>query len=60
MSQFQSLSEQYSDLYSSMFDADPASLQYITLYPTILVSFSGRWYHTVESWPKLVSNVAIK
>ena len=32
--QFQSVSEQYSALYSSLFDADLTTLEYVALYPT--------------------------
>ena len=38
MSQFQSLSEQVYELYSSLFDADPATLDYINLYPDFLIT----------------------
>lgn len=34
VAQFQSLADDLSKLYTSLFDADPATLQYISLYPT--------------------------
>lgn len=36
--QFQSVSEQYSTLYSSLFDADLATLEYVALYPSQLAT----------------------
>jgi hypothetical protein len=33
--QFQSLAEQFSALYSSLFDADPSTLEYVSLYPYV-------------------------
>jgi len=33
ISQFQQLSQQYDELYKTLFDADPSTLEYIKLYP---------------------------
>ena len=35
VSQFQTLSDHLSQLYSSLFDADPSTLHHISLYPNI-------------------------
>ena len=45
MSQFQSLSEQVYELYSSLFDADPATLNYVNLYPTSSPPFAALISH---------------
>ena len=36
--QFQSLGQEFSALYSTLFDADPATLEYITLYPILYLA----------------------
>ena len=39
LSQFQTLADDLSKLYASLFDADPTTLQYVSLYPPQLVGY---------------------